>query len=227
MGRDFDAGRGLGPGRGAAARGRAQRAVRQPAHRGQPAVLLPDHRPHVRPQRRMARVVAPLDCRGSPALDRAARLHDRHPVARPADARGRPHDADVGRRRSPTRTRRSTVSSTSRCRSWPPASPTATPAGRCIEHLGEDHPVAKAGYDVISRVAADENFHFLFYRDLTSAALEIAPSLVAAGHRAPGARVRDARHRHPRLQASRRAHRPARVSTTCRSTTRRSSSRWS
>ncbi|MGD9995969.1 MAG: acyl-ACP desaturase [Ilumatobacteraceae bacterium] len=45
------------------------------------------------------------------------------------------------------------------------------------EHLG-DHPVAAAGYDVISRVAADENFHFLFYRDLTSAALEIAPSLV-------------------------------------------------
>ena len=38
--------------------------------------------------------------------------------------------------------------------------------------------MAKAGYDVISRVAADENFHFLFYRDLTSAALEIAPSLV-------------------------------------------------
>jgi acyl-[acyl-carrier-protein] desaturase len=45
------------------------------------------------------------------------------------------------------------------------------------EHLG-DHPVAVAGYDVISRVATDENFHFLFYRDLTSAALEIAPSLV-------------------------------------------------
>jgi len=45
------------------------------------------------------------------------------------------------------------------------------------EHIG-DHPVGQAGYEVISRVAADENFHFLFYRDLTSAALEIAPSLV-------------------------------------------------
>jgi len=45
------------------------------------------------------------------------------------------------------------------------------------DHLG-DHPVGVAGYDVLSRVAADENFHFLFYRDLTSAALEIAPSLV-------------------------------------------------
>ena len=50
--------------------------------------------------------------------------------------------------------------------------------GKALQaHLG-DHPVAAAGYDVISRVAADENFHFLFYRDLTSAALEIAPSLV-------------------------------------------------
>ncbi len=46
-----------------------------------------------------------------------------------------------------------------------------------VEHLG-DHPAAKAGYDLLNRVAADENFHFLFYRDLTSAALEIEPSLV-------------------------------------------------
>lgn len=46
-----------------------------------------------------------------------------------------------------------------------------------VEHLG-DHPAATAGYELLSRVAADENFHFLFYRDLTSAALEIAPSLV-------------------------------------------------
>ena len=46
-----------------------------------------------------------------------------------------------------------------------------------LDSLGE-HPVGKAGYEMLSRVAADENFHFLFYRDLTSAALEIAPSLV-------------------------------------------------
>jgi acyl-[acyl-carrier-protein] desaturase len=50
--------------------------------------------------------------------------------------------------------------------------------GKAVQqHLG-DHPVGAAGYEVINRVAADENFHFLFYRDLTSAALEIAPSLV-------------------------------------------------
>ncbi len=46
-----------------------------------------------------------------------------------------------------------------------------------VEHLG-DHPVGRSGYDMLNRVASDENFHFLFYRDLTSAALEIAPSLV-------------------------------------------------
>lgn len=33
-----------------------------------------------------------------------------------------------------------------------------------------------AGYEVMKRVAADENLHFLFYRDLASAALERFPS---------------------------------------------------
>jgi acyl-[acyl-carrier-protein] desaturase len=46
------------------------------------------------------------------------------------------------------------------------------------EHLGDEHPVAISGYALINRVATDENFHFLFYRDLTSAALAIDPSLV-------------------------------------------------
>jgi len=34
----------------------------------------------------------------------------------------------------------------------------------------------KAGYDVMRKVASDENRHHLFYRDLVSKALEIAPS---------------------------------------------------
>jgi acyl-[acyl-carrier-protein] desaturase len=38
----------------------------------------------------------------------------------------------------------------------------------------------QAGYDVMARVAADENLHYLFYRDLTSAALEIDPSTMLA-----------------------------------------------
>jgi acyl-[acyl-carrier-protein] desaturase len=38
-----------------------------------------------------------------------------------------------------------------------------------------DDPV---GYEVMARVAADENLHYLFYRDLVSAALLIDPSAV-------------------------------------------------
>jgi acyl-[acyl-carrier-protein] desaturase len=34
----------------------------------------------------------------------------------------------------------------------------------------------KAGYDVMMRVAADENRHHLFYRDITKAAIELDPS---------------------------------------------------
>ncbi len=33
-----------------------------------------------------------------------------------------------------------------------------------------------AGYEIMARVAADENLHFLFYRDLTTAAMELDPS---------------------------------------------------
>jgi acyl-[acyl-carrier-protein] desaturase len=42
----------------------------------------------------------------------------------------------------------------------------------------DDHPVADAAYEVVQRVAADENFHYLFYRDLSTAALRMAPELV-------------------------------------------------
>jgi len=34
----------------------------------------------------------------------------------------------------------------------------------------------KAGYEVMARVASDENLHYLFYRDLVSAAIEMDPS---------------------------------------------------
>lgn len=36
----------------------------------------------------------------------------------------------------------------------------------------------RVGYDVMARVAADENLHYLFYRDLVTAALEVDPSEV-------------------------------------------------
>jgi acyl-[acyl-carrier-protein] desaturase len=34
----------------------------------------------------------------------------------------------------------------------------------------------RLGYEVMARVASDENLHFLFYRDLVTAALEVDPS---------------------------------------------------
>jgi len=34
----------------------------------------------------------------------------------------------------------------------------------------------RAGYEVMARVAADENLHYLFYRDVTTAAIELDPS---------------------------------------------------
>jgi acyl-[acyl-carrier-protein] desaturase len=45
-------------------------------------------------------------------------------------------------------------------------------AHRATGRLLED----RAGYEVMARVATDENHHFLFYRDLTSAALALDPS---------------------------------------------------
>jgi len=36
----------------------------------------------------------------------------------------------------------------------------------------------KAGYEVMKRVAADENRHYLFYRDLAGAAIELDPSMM-------------------------------------------------
>ena len=73
----------------------------------------------------------------------------------------------------------------------------------------------RVGYDVMARVAADENLHYLFYRDLRDGRHRGGPVRHDDRHRAPGARVRDAGHRHPRLRRPRRRHRQGRASTTC------------
>lgn len=60
----------------------------------------------------------------------------------------------------------------------------------------------RAGYDVMAKVAADENLHYLFYRDLTTAAMEIDPSAIVCaidrqvrGFAMPGTGIPDfARH---------------------------------
>ncbi len=48
--------------------------------------------------------------------------------------------------------------------------------GKILQETGPDHPGIAAGYEIMSRVATDENFHYLFYRDLATAALEVDPS---------------------------------------------------
>ncbi len=45
--------------------------------------------------------------------------------------------------------------------------------GRLLQ--GVDHPAATSGYEVMKRVGADENFHYLFYRDISAACLELDP----------------------------------------------------
>ncbi len=56
----------------------------------------------------------------------------------------------------------------------------------------------KAGYDVMKRVAADENMHYLFYKDVAAAALELDPSAMVLamerqvrGFQMPGAGIDD------------------------------------
>ena len=50
--------------------------------------------------------------------------------------------------------------------------------GKLLSEAAIDHPGAEAGYDIMARVAADENYHHLFYRDITSEAIKIDPSAV-------------------------------------------------
>ncbi len=50
--------------------------------------------------------------------------------------------------------------------------------GKLLLDHGKDHPGTKAGYDIMARVAADENFHYLFYRDMVTAAMEVDPSSI-------------------------------------------------
>ncbi len=50
--------------------------------------------------------------------------------------------------------------------------------GKILADTGSDHPAVKSGYDIMARVAADENFHYLFYRDMTSEMIARDPSTV-------------------------------------------------
>jgi len=83
----------------------------------------------------------------------------------PVSPRAGPDGPGVRRRGRRGPVARKPASSTSPCRSSRRASPIATPA----RFIGDN-----ADTDVMARVAADENLHFLFYRDLATAGVSRA-----------------------------------------------------
>ena len=111
-----------------------------------------------------------LDSRGGPPLHRPARLGDRLAAHGPRGGGARPHATGVERRGA-----------------GPLVSAGLGPATLLYVSLQElatrvaHFNTAKAlddsaGYEIMKRVAADENLHFLFYRDLSTAAMELSPS---------------------------------------------------
>ena len=149
---------------------------------------------------RVGRVGAPLDRRGRSPLDRDPRLPDGHPCHRSGRARAGPHGAGEQAARSrPDDTAWTGV-----------VYVTLQELATRIAHRNTgkvlDDPV---GYEVMARVAADENLHHLFYRDLASAAIEVDPSAMVIAIERRGAHVRDAGHRHPRLRSARRGASPS------------------
>ena len=91
------AGRGLGPPRLPVAGRGAQRALRQPADRGQPPVLLPRHQLVVHRGRHLGRVEPAVDGRGASPFHRHPRLDDGDPSPRPGGAGTGPHGPGVDR----------------------------------------------------------------------------------------------------------------------------------
>ena len=67
-----------------------------------------------------------------------------------------------------------------------------------------------AGYEVMMRVAGDENLHQLFYRDLAAAAIAVDPDGMMCAIERQVVVVHDAWHRHPRVRRARQADRPGR-----------------
>ena len=168
------------------------------------------------PDERVGRVGPALDRRGGPPLDRDPRLPDRHPGDRPGERSSGPGwPRCPGARRLARRARQDGLV-------YVALQELATRiAHRNTGKLLGD----TAGYDVMARVAADENLHYLFYRDLATAAIERDPSemVIAVEHEVrtfamPGSGIVDFDfHAGPS---------PAPASTTWRATTTRSSCRW-
>jgi len=189
-----------------------QRPVRQPPDRGQPALLLRGHPGPVPGRRRLARLEQALDGRGGTALDRHPGLaHVTRALDPVALERGRWRRCAAGFNQpidAPAR-----ASSTSRCRSWPRASPTAIRAGCWRTNPGSSHGPGGGRREPPLPVLPGR-------RD---AALELDPSGMCWPSSARCGSSRLARHRHSGLFGPRQAS-PTPASTTSSCTTSRSSS---
>ena len=165
----------------------------------------------------VGRVDPAMDRRGGPPRDRAARLPDGHARHRPrragarADGAGEPGllpGRPGGVVLEPARRRRVHDA----CRSWPPASRTGTPGRSPQDPLIEK---------LTARIAVDENLHYVFYRELAKAALELDPSAMVLAIAPAGHRVLDARAWRSPSSGPRRSRWRRRASTTSGSTTTR------
>jgi acyl-[acyl-carrier-protein] desaturase len=50
--------------------------------------------------------------------------------------------------------------------------------GKLLVDTGADHPAVRSGYEIMARISTDENYHYLFYRDLVKAGFEINASQI-------------------------------------------------
>ena len=77
----------------------------------------------------------------------------------------------------------------------------------------------ETAYNIMARIAADENHHFMFYRGVTAAMLKEQPSAVISAILSGPQRLSDARRRYPRLCAPERSKWQRPASTACGCTT--------
>ena len=185
--------RSVGPDDCAAARRGAQRAVRQPPHRGQPAVLLPHHRRHVR-RRRARGASGPGAGRPRRAATRSssATTSPSRALDRPGRARAGPHAPGV---RRPGARAADAVADGARVR----RAAGARHAHRAPQHRqAARRPRRLRGHG--PRRGRREPALPLLPRPRRRAALEIDPSATVLAIERQVRDVRDARHRHPRLR---------------------------
>ena len=219
QGTDFDGvarRRGVGTRAVAALRRRPDLADRQPAHRGQPAELPPRDRDAVRPRRRLGHLGAPVDRRGGPARHRDPRLPARHPGGRPGRAGAGPDDPHG----APASTNAYGDQTALHGIAYVSFQELATRVSHRNTGRISGDPICD---QLLARVAADENLHMIFYRNLLGGRLRAGARTRRCGRSATWSTTSRCPATASRTSAARRCRSPWPASTTCASTT----TRWS